>query len=205
MTTAQKIFSGTCHLNFLCGFKFHEDFYLQVFYFAIVLPLGQMWDLRPTKFSTNKLVHKNVHIPPASKVFQAFQDLHLHSKHQSLAVCWWILPIKFELKSVPFKNYIHWWAQDYTSSNMVISNTNQDLKICIGNNTISRAIWCRFDVKCKLLSPVRQKQFVVFEKFASVYYTKLLKKSCYLLIMCVKKTSQRVKTNKILKVWACYL
>ena len=78
---------------------------------------------------------------------------------------------------------------------MVISNTNQDLKICIGNNMISTAIWCRFDVKCELLSPVRQKQFVVFEKFASVYYTKLLKKSCYLLIMCVKKTSQRVKTN----------
>ena len=76
---------------------------------------------------------------------------------------------------------------------MVISNTNQDLKICIGNNMISSAIWCRFDVKCK------------FEKFASVYYTKLLKKSCYLLIICVKKTSQRVKTNKILKVWACYL
>ena len=70
----------------------------------------------------------------------------------------------------------------------------KDLKICIGNNMISRAIWCRFDVKCELLSPVRQKQFVVFEKFASVYYTKLLKKSCYLL-MCVKKISQRVKTN----------
>ena len=52
------------------------------FYFAIVLPLGQTWDLRLTKFSTIKLVHKKVHIPPASKVFQAFQDLHLHSKHQ---------------------------------------------------------------------------------------------------------------------------
>ena len=80
---------------------------------------------------------------------------------------------------------------------MVISNTNQDLKICIGNNMISTAIWCRFDVKCKLLSPVRQKQFVVFEKFASVYYTKLLKKSCYLLIMCVKKniTESQNKQN----------
>ena len=73
---------------------------------------------------------------------------------------------------------------------MVISNTKKDLKICIGNNTISRAIWCRFDVKCKLLSPVRQKQFVVFEKFASVYYTKLLKKSCYLLIMCEKNITE---------------
>ena len=80
---------------------------------------------------------------------------------------------------------------------MVISNTNQDLKICIGNNMISSAIWCRFDVKCKLLSPVRQKQFVVFEKFASVYYTKLQKKSCYyLLIMCVKKHHRESKQTK---------
>ena len=41
-------------------------------------------------------------------------------------------------------------------------------------------------------------QFVVFEKFTTAYYTKLHKKSCYLLVIYMKKASQKVKADKTL-------
>ena len=48
----------------------------------------------------------------------------------------------------------------------------------------------------KIARAVVRVKFVVFEKFVSAYYTKLLDKSCYnLLIIYMKKTSQEGKTD----------
>ena len=55
--------------------------------------------------------------------------------------------------------------------------------------------------------PVRQVQFVVYEKFTCAYDTKLRERSCcYLLITYMKKkASQKVKTDKILKACALFV
>ena len=47
-----------------------------------------------------------------------------------------------------------------------------------------------------------QAQFEVFEKFTSIYYTKLHLKLYYFVNNVHEKTSQKVKTDKLLKVCA---
>ena len=56
----------------------------------------------------------------------------------------------------------------------------------------------KFSKTTKLHELVGSVQFVVFEKSTTAYYTKLHKKSCYLLVIYMKKASQKVKADKTL-------
>ena len=56
-----------------------------------------------------------------------------------------------------------------------------------------------FSKTTKLCEPIRQVQFVVWEKIQVLIYTKLHEKStCYFFIIYMKNTSQKIKTDKIL-------
>ena len=58
----------------------------------------------------------------------------------------------------------------------------------------------------KLLEPVQQVQFIVFEKFTSVFVHQIARQIVLLLVNIVhRKTAQRVMTDEILKVYPCYL
>ena len=58
----------------------------------------------------------------------------------------------------------------------------------------------------KLLEPVQQVQFIVFEKFTSVFVHQIAREVVLLLVNIVHgKTAQRVMTDEILKVYPCYL
>ena len=58
----------------------------------------------------------------------------------------------------------------------------------------------------KLLEPVQQVQFIVFEKFTSVFVHQIAREIVLLLVNIVhRKTAQRVMTDEILKVYPCYL
>ena len=58
----------------------------------------------------------------------------------------------------------------------------------------------------KLLEPVQQVQFIVFEKFTSVFVHQIAREIVLLLVNIVHgKTAQRVMTDEILKVYPCYL
>lgn len=57
-----------------------------------------------------------------------------------------------------------------------------------------------------MLEPVQQVQFTVFEKFTSVFVHQIAREVVLLLVNIVHgKTAQRVMTDKILKVYPCYL
>lgn len=52
----------------------------------------------------------------------------------------------------------------------------------------------------KLHKPIGRVQFLIFEKFASAYYTKLREKLCnYFFIIYMKTTSQKEKTDEIIE------
>ena len=79
----------------------------------------------------------------------------------------------------------------------------------IGNNMISRAIWCcqawvKFSKKTKLNKSIGQVQLIVFEKFSKSLLFQIAREIMSLLIMYMKK-HHRVKTVKILKAYMCYL
>ena len=64
---------------------------------------------------------------------------------------------------------------------------------------VNKKAQVNFSKTTKLCEPVRQVQFVVWEKIQVLIYTKLHEKStCYFFIIYMKNTSQKIKTDKIL-------